>query len=227
MRHKIRFCLLLIVLFFVAGSPVSLWGQMKIDRPIQLKWLGVAEQHFASDTLLYMDLESGVYEDIMPVFYQSFPIYDDAVKVEVMCLEVKAEALTEAEMKVARNYAFSSDFEVTAKPLRSRDKALLSVRIVPFRQKGDQYEKLISATLSMTLTPDVSIMKSKPTYATRSAMASGEWYKIGLAETGIYKLTASDLTELGINVSQLDPRQIRIYHNGGGVLPELKARRFG
>ena len=223
MRHKIRFCLLLIVLFFVAGSHVSLWGQMKIDRPIRLKWLGVAEQHFASDTLLYMDLESGVYEDIMPVFYQSFPIYDDAVKVEVMCLEVKAEALTEAEMKVARNYAFSSDFEVTAKPLRSRDKALLSVRIVPFRQKGDQYEKLISATLSMTLTPDFSNVKSRPTYATRSAMASGEWYKIGLAETGIYKLTASDLTELGINVSQLDPRQIRIYHNGGGVLPELNA----
>ena len=223
MRHKIRFCLLLIVLFFVAGSPVSLWGQMKIDRPIRLKWLGVAEQHFASDTLLYMDLESGVYEDIMPVFYQSFPIYDDAVKVEVMCLDVKAEALTEAEMKVARNYAFSSDFEVTAKPLRSRDKALLSVRIVPFRQKGDQYEKLISATLSMTLTPDFSNVKSRPTYATRSAMASGEWYKIGLAETGIYKLTASDLTELGINVSQLDPRQIRIYHNGGGVLPELNA----
>lgn len=223
MRHKIRFCLLLIVLFFVAGSPVSLWGQMKIDRPIRLKWLGVAEQHFASDTLLYMDLESGVYEDIMPVFYQSFPIYDDAVKVEVMCLDVKAEALTEAEMKVARNYAFSSDFEVTAKPLRSRDKALLSVRIVPFRQKGDQYEKLISATLSMTLIPDFSNVKSRPTYATRSAMASGEWYKIGLAETGIYKLTASDLTELGINVSQLDPRQIRIYHNGGGVLPELNA----
>ena len=223
MRHKIRFCLLLVMLFFAAGNADSLWGQMKMEQTIRLQWQGVAEQHFASDTLLYMDLESGVYEDIMPVFYQSFPIYDDAVKVEVMCLEVKAEALTEAEMKVARNYAFSSDFEVTAKPLRSRDKALLSVRIVPFRQKGDQYEKLISATLSMTLTPDVSIMKSKPTYATRSAMASGEWYKIGLAETGIYKLTASDLTELGINVSQLDPRQIRIYHNGGGVLPELNA----
>ena len=223
MRHKIRFCLLLVMLFFAAGNADSLWGQMKMEQTIRLQWLGVAEQHFGSDTLLYIDLESGVYEDVMPVFYKSLPIYDNAVKVEVVCDDVKAEALTEAEMKVARNYAYGSDFEVTAKPLRSRDEALLSVRIVPFRQKGDQYEKLISATLSMTLTPDFSNVKSKPTYATRSAMASGEWYKIGLAETGIYKLTASDLTELGINVSQLDPRQIRIYHNGGGVLPELNA----
>ena len=93
------------MLFFAAGNADSLWGQMKMEQTIRLQWQGVAEQHFASDTLLYMDLESGVYEDIMPVFYQSFPIYDDAVKVEVMCLEVKAEALTEAEMKVARNYA--------------------------------------------------------------------------------------------------------------------------
>ena len=63
--------------------------------------------------------------------------------------------------------------------------------------------------------------KTVSTYATRSAMASGAWYKIGLPETGIYKLTASDLTELGIDLANLDPRQIRIYHNGGGVLPEM------
>ena len=81
MRHKIRFCLLLVMLFFAAGNADSLWGQMKMEQTIRLQWQGVAEQHFASDTLLYMDLESGVYEDIMPVFYQSFPIYDDAVKV--------------------------------------------------------------------------------------------------------------------------------------------------
>ena len=62
---------------------------------------------------------------------------------------------------------------------------------------------------------------SNPTYATRSAMASGEWYKIALPKTGVYKLTASDLTELGIDVTKVDPRQIRIYHNGGGVLPEM------
>ena len=63
--------------------------------------------------------------------------------------------------------------------------------------------------------------KTNAVYATRSAMASGAWYKIGLPETGIYKLTATDLTELGLDLANLDPRQIRIYHNGGGVLPEM------
>ena len=223
MHHKIHLKLLFFLMAFALFIPVSLWGQMKTNYPIRLQWNGVAKQCMASDTLLYMHLESGVYEDLMPVYCLSYPIYDDAVKVEVECLNVKAEALSEAEMQVARGFSYSADFEVTAIPLRSRDEALLSVRIVPFRQKGDQYEKLLSATLSVTLTPDFSIQKSNPTYASRSAMASGSWYKIGLPETGIYKLTASDLTDLGIDVSKVDPRQIRIYHNGGGVLPEMNA----
>ena len=221
MRHKIQLDLLYFLMIFAIFAPVSLMGQVTMRHPISLQWNGVTEQRIASDTLLYIDLESGFYENTMPLFYQSFPIYDDAVKVELELLNVKAEMLSELERQVARGFSYDADFEVKATPLRSRDEAMLSVRIVPFRQKGDQYEKLLSATLSVTLAPDFSSVKSNPTYATRSAMASGDWYKIGLAETGIYKLTASDLSELGIDVSNLDPRKIRIYHNGGGVLPEM------
>ena len=223
MRNRIQLFSAFFLTVFAFLAPVSLWGQVKISHPIRLQWDGVYKESRESDTLLYMALESAEYNGAMPVFCQSFPIYDDAVKVEVQCLDVKTEPLTAEEMQVARGYSYSTDFEVDAVPLRSRDEALLSVRIVPFRQKGDQYEKLVSGDLSVTLTPDFSVQRSNPTYANRSAMASGEWYKIGLPETGIYKLTASDLSELGINVSNIDPRQIRIYHNGGGVLPEKNA----
>ena len=223
MHHRIHLKLLFFLMVFAVFIPVALRGQVKMTYPICLQWNGVAEQRFASDTLLYIDLESGIYENVMPVYGQSFSIYDDAVKVEAELIDVKAATLSVEEMQVAQGFTYTADFEVIAMPLRSRDEALLSVRIVPFRQKEGQYEKLLSATLSMTLMPDFSAQKSDPTYTHRSAMASGSWYKIGLHETGIYKLTASDLTELGINVSNLDPRQIRIYHNGGGVLPEMNA----
>jgi len=220
MRHRIQLNLLFALLALGLFSPFSLMGQVRMSHPIRLQWNGVAEQRLSSYTLSYINLESGVYEGVMPVFLQSFPIYDDRVKVEVQLMDIKAEPLSEAEVKVASRFCYDTEFEMIATPLRSRDEALLSVRVVPFRQKGNQYEKLVSATLSVMLTPDFSAAKSNPTYATRSAMASGDWYKIGLSESGIYKLTASDLTDLGIDVANLDPRQIRIYHNGGGVLPE-------
>jgi hypothetical protein len=211
------------MLVMMVFAPFLLRGQMVNSYPIELKWQGVVAERFADDTLLLIGLESGVYEGMMPVFVQSFPIFDDQVKVEVQLDRVKAKPLSEEERQVAQSFSYPSDFEVDALPLRSRDEALLSVRIVPFRQNGGCYEKLVSATLSVTLTPDYTASRAHASYATHSAMATGNWYKIGLPETGVYKLTYSELNELGVDVAHVDPRQIRIYHNGGGVLPEMNA----
>ena len=223
MRNKIRplFVQLLVLLAFV--MPISLFAQVTSVYPIQLQWNGVGEVRNANDTVSYISLESAEYESVVPVYCQSFPIYDDAVKAQVRLSDVKTSQLSVEELQIAGKYSYSTDFEVNALPLRSRDESLLSVRIVPFRTVSGTMEKLISATLSVTLTPDFSAQKANPRYASRSAMANGEWYKIGLPETGIYKLTYSDLSDLGINVSSVDPRQIRVYHNGGGVLPEMNA----
>jgi len=223
MHNKTHIVSLLFLLLFAFLAPAVFFGQVKTDYSIRLQWKGVVEEHYANDTILYIGLESGEYESPMPIFSQSFPIYDDAVKAEVKCLNVKTAALSDEEMQIARNYSYGSNFEMEVSPIRSRSESFLSVRIVPFRQMGDQYEKLLSATLSVTLVPDFETRKYNPGFKTSSAMSNGSWYKIGLHETGIYKLTASDLTDLGIDVSSVDPRQIRIYHNGGGVLPELNA----
>ena len=223
MHNKSHIVLVGLVLLFAFFAPFTLFGQVKMSYSIQMQWNGVVEEHYANDTVFYIGLESGEYEGVMPVYCHSFPIFDNAVKVEMKCLDVKTEVLTFEEMQIAKSFSYDSDFEVNALPIRSRDESFLSVRIVPFRQKGSQYEKLISATLSVTLIPDLAAQKDKLGFITSSAMSSGTWYKIGLPETGIYKLTASDLSDLGINLSSVDPRQIRIYHNGGGVLPELNA----
>ena len=223
MRNKMRPFLVLALILLAFLKPISLFAQLTSAYPIQLQWNGVGEVRYANDTVLYIGLESAEYEGVMPVYCSSFPIYDDAVKVQVKLSDVKTNPLSMEEMQVAKKFSYSTDFELNALTLRSRDESLLSVRIVPFRQVGGTMEKLLSATLSVTLTPDFSAQKANPTYVDRSAMANGEWYKIGLSKTGIYKLTYSDLSDLGINVSSIDPRQIRIYHNGGGVLPEMNA----
>ena len=223
MRIKGYFLFVLMLALMAFMKPISLFAQVTNAYPIQLQWNGVGEVRYANDTVLYISLESAEYAGVMPVYCQSFPIYDDAVKVQVKLTNVRTAQLSTEELQVANTSSYSNDFEVNALPLRSRDESLLSVRIVPFRQVGETMEKLLSATLFVTLTPDFSIQKSNPTYVDCSAMATGDWYKVGLSETGIYKLTYSDLTDLGINVSSVDPRQIRVYHNGGGVLPEMNA----
>ena len=53
-----------------------------------------------------------------------------------------------------------------------------------------------------------------------SLLASGEWYRITVAEDGVYALSVQYLASLGINTAAIDPRTIKIYGNGGTEVPE-------
>lgn len=52
-----------------------------------------------------------------------------------------------------------------------------------------------------------------------SVLANGDFYRIEIKESGIYKIDKSFLTNAGINVSNIDPKTIKIYNNGGKELP--------
>ena len=213
----------LLLVVFVLGMACISMAQITSSYPIRLQWNGLMEERNDYDTSFYISLQSAEYVGAMPVFYQSFPIFDHQVDAKVVLDKMVTAPLAPEEMQLAKAFSVAQDFEVTAIPIRSRDESFLSVRIVPFRQQGGKVEKLVSATLSVTLAADFEAQKSNPSFADRSAMASGDWYKVGLPETGIYKLTYADLSNLGVDVAHVDPRQIRIYHNGGGVLPEMNS----
>ena len=51
-----------------------------------------------------------------------------------------------------------------------------------------------------------------------SLLSEGNWYKIKVVEPGVYRLTYGNLFNLGI-IMDFDPANIRIYGNGGSMLP--------
>lgn len=56
-----------------------------------------------------------------------------------------------------------------------------------------------------------------------SVLASGRWFRFEAPEEGFYKITRSQLSSYGIDPNTVDPRTIKIYNNGGKVLPELNS----
>ena len=60
-------------------------------------------------------------------------------------------------------------------------------------------------------------------YADNSVLAQGTWYKFSVNANGIYRITSDNLKALGIDITTLNPYNIRIYGNGGGMLPEANS----
>ncbi|MEM6800611.1 MAG: type IX secretion system sortase PorU [Bacteroidota bacterium] len=57
-------------------------------------------------------------------------------------------------------------------------------------------------------------------YAANSVLREGNWYKIAVVETGIYKLDSDFFSNLGINLSEVNPDNIQLFGNGGYLLPQ-------
>lgn len=64
------------------------------------------------------------------------------------------------------------------------------------------------------------IQTSIAQFSAESVLKEGEWYKIGITESGVYRLDQAFLNSIGLNTSGIDPRNIRLYGNGGGMLPQ-------
>ncbi|MCU0381389.1 MAG: type IX secretion system sortase PorU [Chitinophagaceae bacterium] len=77
---------------------------------------------------------------------------------------------------------------------------------------------LRTCCLLLGLTLSVPALAQR-TYADRSVLASGNWYKIAIRAPGVYKIDASFLSGLGIPIP-LSSNTIRLYGNGGKMLPE-------
>lgn len=62
--------------------------------------------------------------------------------------------------------------------------------------------------------------------STANSLASGAWYRITVAQTGVYRLSRAWFSAAGIDVAALDPRTIRLFSSGGRELPrDLDAKR--
>ncbi|WP_400081127.1 type IX secretion system sortase PorU [Winogradskyella sp. R77965] len=64
------------------------------------------------------------------------------------------------------------------------------------------------------------------TEITNSVLSTGQWYRFYIENTGVFQLTKGFLNSLGINTNSVDPRTIKIYGNGGRMLPLSNSENY-
>jgi hypothetical protein len=56
-----------------------------------------------------------------------------------------------------------------------------------------------------------------------SVLSQGDWFKFSIDTTGVFKIDKNLLQQIGISTSDLNPKKLRIYGNGGHLLPVLNS----
>jgi len=103
----------------------------------------------------------------------------------------------------------------------SRRQVTLHVGFVPLVFRDGKYQKLVSFMLKVQAKPLVHAVPlarraSEKRYADHSVLASGEWAKIRVPETGIYQITEALIRKAGFT----NINKVKVYGYGGALQPE-------
>jgi len=101
----------------------------------------------------------------------------------------------------------------------AREQPIVFISFNPIINDGGIYKKIKQLTLSYTTSQTYRISNQNGLFTIQnSVLTSGNWFRFYVKKSGIYKISKSFLRELGFDVN-VDPRKIKIYGNGGRMLP--------
>ncbi|MBU3823069.1 type IX secretion system sortase PorU [Flavobacteriaceae bacterium XHP0103] len=111
----------------------------------------------------------------------------------------------------------------------SRNKQYALLKVSPIIKDADgSYKKIVSFQIAYN-----QIGSARRTVSTNKFLASkaignsvlstGKWYKFYIDTTGVFQLTKNFIKDLGVDVDNVDPRTLKIYGNGGEMIPYSNA----
>lgn len=135
------------------------------------------------------------------------------------------EPFSQAEQKMFGTYSFDTAPKINITKGSENKLSVSLITILPIRlnPQTNQLEKLVKFSYSYSLQQSKAAntrLLNANSFGNNSVLSSGDWYKLAVTSTGIYKIDKAVLQALGIHTQNLDPKKIQLYGNGGGMLPQ-------
>ncbi|MEE4255511.1 MAG: type IX secretion system sortase PorU [Bacteroidales bacterium] len=160
----------------------------------------------------------------LPVYSERFAVGDPNIRVEAVFTEEVWENINESSIRQISGFEkIASDLEVKTFVAKERKRPYAVISFIPLRRNAatGTYQRLVSFTFRLNYIDMLSPVSGKTqTFKQNSVLASGNWYKVAVQFTGVHKVSYDELSAMGIDVDGIDPRNLRVYGNGGGMLPE-------
>ncbi len=223
-------------LYFILFIPLFSLSQSRITgvsptNSNQIKWNPPASIKISdTETQRFLSFEGAQYafeDGFLPRYSQKIALSGNLKNFSALLKNSVFEPLSDQETAYIKDPSkVSEQIHISSNVLTAKKKLYGVVSFIPIRKNSatGKIEKLVSFELSIVPANELkSGARSVHTYASNSVLQSGTWYKIALSTNGIYKLSYSFLQGMGIDVTSVNPQNIRVYGNGGKALAELNS----
>ncbi len=207
---------------------LSLSGQRPFIIQKKLNWSPSPIIHnptgnFEKQLWTFEDSYANPKHPTLPVFSERFEVTGNG---EINIELINAQFAPLNKLTVPDDVYLKETIQIGTTVEADRNQFFGKVFFIPIIKKGNSYEKLISFDLQVTFNPrSAKVANSRNIDHTfNSVLKDGAIYKIAVTKRGIQKLDYAFLKdELKIDIDNIDPTTIKLYGNGGGVLPQTIA----
>jgi len=187
------------------------WGTNNHKQPVLVK---DKKQNFERKTTISL---IDLLEDQDMKYYKQWEDVGFAIENSLQVSNVIYENVTANELKKLNKNLIPNKLSFHIKSSKARTVIYTTVTISPIIKSNGIYKKVLSFSISYSVSSQKR--KSSRLQITNSVLATGNWYKFKVDKTGVYKITKSFLEDLGMNTNSINPRNIKIFGNGGTALP--------
>ncbi|MBK8599638.1 MAG: type IX secretion system sortase PorU [Flavobacterium sp.] len=207
------------LLFFICSYSIA---QIKGDMII--KWSGISSANigdqkikipqFNPDNLQIDPAAKRVY------FVFQIPTSTEVNENSLQISNLVYEDMSENELGDLAVSEIPTSLGATAKNLESRNDLFVSIMLSPIVKIGNSLKKIKSFSYSLNNSLyRLNLANTEFSTLSNSVLSTGNWYRFYVTKSGVYKINRSFLSNLGINMTGIDPRKIKIYGNGGRMVP--------
>ncbi len=211
--------------YFTLLSISPILAQQFISLPQQIDWKGIEEVTTSEgilSTLNCMPCHIAYEKGNLPVYTKSIPL-NTIGKIDAKISNATFSTINNQDISALESLEQES-IEPQVTLTFDRKKALAVVELIPLiKSTSGSIQQLTSFDLELNITqePTNQHFNKSQTSTENSILNQGTFYKFRVQEEGVYRLDQTFLESLGVNTGDISMNNIRIYGNGGGMLPEL------
>lgn len=212
----------LFYIFLIVNLPLAVTVSQNTEINLYLDWESEPSlvQFFGNQELYVWKFEGAESHPTLP----EFPVYSNRIRLNqpsVARFNIIKQYTSEIDLsKSTFKDSIPTNLDIWYKSEKDRGQNFLSFGFLPIYKDGSRYFRVDSMQLSIELTPDQSIQSRSGGFKANSVLRDGTFYKMAVYQTGIHRIGYSDLSDIGINPEDIDPKNIKIYGHSGGMVPE-------
>lgn len=208
---------LFFVICFLQGYSQNQLARYELSWPSDSVNFNIAS--FQKPNIYFPRIQPAFFGDLPAVFLK-IPVSNANSAVEVL-LDETSKAVIGKNQDLAGKVL--NDLQLRYFTSLENKQAYLLISFLPiYRDANGGLRKVNSFRLKISpVKTNANIPNSSAiTYLNHSVLSGGNWYKIAVKDEGVFKIDYSFLKKLGVDVDQINPKNIRLFGNGGFMLPQ-------